>query len=161
MRWLIVFFLSSCSLMTRLSTVLTPIEQTSSYGWVQLLHLDDCEFPCWIHIEPGTTTLSEAQTQVQNEYADTSLYDVTGGEDYYKVVYRPNGYQVRIWFRSDNGNTVDKSLIRVLYLELAVETGTEIKRPTIADLEVFLGEPEMVRLSSGVETPTYNPYVSK
>ncbi|MCC6612338.1 MAG: hypothetical protein IT320_02610 [Anaerolineae bacterium] len=61
---------------------------------------------------------------------------------------------MRIWFRSDDGAFTDNSLVRAVYLELSVVAGPEAKRPTIADLEAYLGDPEMIRLASGIESPT-------
>ena len=37
--------------------------QPPSLEWVELLHLDECEPPCWIGITPGRTTVSEAKAR--------------------------------------------------------------------------------------------------
>lgn len=156
MRWLILYFLSSCSLLTLLSTTFVPVERNSSSEWIPLLHLSDCELPCWIDIEPGSTTLAEAQARIETVYADALRYDLTkaefyAGEYYDKVIYRPTGHQVRVWIRSGGGEVTSNSPVRAIYWELGIVTGDEIKRPTIADLQMFLGNPETVRLASGVE----------
>jgi hypothetical protein len=39
---------------------------------IELLHLDVCEFPCWIGIVPGETTLSQAEARLHEVYAQES-----------------------------------------------------------------------------------------
>lgn len=44
---------------------------------VAMLHLTDCELPCWIGIMPGKTTIQEAQSIVKNTYGDSAIFSIS------------------------------------------------------------------------------------
>jgi hypothetical protein len=154
MRWLILFLLSSCLLFTIVSGVLPNNEQTSPSEWMQLLHLTDCELPCWIGIVPGATTLGEAQMQLRMAYSDTSLYNLVEGEYFSRITHLPTGNQVRIGFFIQDVEVTNASIVQGISLEPGAMTEDEISRPMLSDLEDVLGVPETVRLASGIENPS-------
>src|SRR5258707_8222360 len=43
---------------------------------IALLHLNDCELPCWIGIVPGKTTLGETQDRIKQVYGAIPGYEL-------------------------------------------------------------------------------------
>lgn len=153
MRWLIMPLLSLCSVLTLLPVITTPIEQISSSTWTDFLRLRDCELPCWISIEPGQTSLGTAKTQVASAYGG-SVYDINEWENHFVITNLATGHQVRVAFVTTDGNSTNEAIVQRIFLEPTVISGADSERPTIADLQGLLGNPEMVRLSTGIETST-------
>lgn len=155
MRWWIVSILFICPLFTSLSLPLLGARQESiSSGWLTLLHLTDCELPCWIGITPGETTIGEAQDWITTTYGDTSLYSLDTQGYSSVVTYKPTGYQLNIGFHSDAGAMTENSIVRRIYLAPFIRLGESISRLMLFDVQNILGMPIAVRLATGVENPT-------
>ena len=116
-------------------------------AWITLLHLSDCELPCWIGIEPGKTTFAEAQRQIEFVYGSSSAYVV---EDYgfnvFGVVGKELSHNFTVRLASDvSGST--PSIVQKIYLS-PVSFGDELPvQPILGELSNSLGKPEAVRLS--------------
>ncbi len=155
MRWWILSILFICPLFTAISLPVVPSRQQPLSNWLTLLHLTECELPCWIGITPGETTVGEAQKQIAATYGDSSLYILNMEENLPAVVtYKPTGYQLNIAFHSDTGEITAASIVREIYLQPFIRLDGTINSPPISSLQSILGNPEMVRLASGDETPT-------
>jgi hypothetical protein len=64
--------------------------QTHSSSWIKVLHLTDCELPCWIGIVPGETKVEEAETRLKLTYSEgykfrqtLKGFEITGLDDVY------------------------------------------------------------------------------
>jgi hypothetical protein len=65
MRWLILRALALWFVLLLCSSVSLLIgRQQPPPLYLALLHLTDCEFPCWIGIVPGKTTVAEARERI-------------------------------------------------------------------------------------------------
>jgi hypothetical protein len=134
-----------------LTAILVGHQQQPS-TWAQILHLNECELPCWIGIIPGQTTLTEAQQELERVYGDTSVYQLKDiGDSGYKVSFEATGESLHIVFVSGNGRATQNSVITQLYLEPFLDQNSFNKRLTIPDLYEALGKPEIVRLIFGLE----------
>lgn len=51
-----------------------------------LLHLTDCELPCWIGIVPGKTTLAEAEARIRQVYGNAPGYVLQQDDDEHFVL---------------------------------------------------------------------------
>lgn len=156
MRWWILAIFFICPLFTMPLFPLTPAQQEpSASDWLTLLHLTDCELPCWIDIVPGETTVGEAVAQVAATYADTSLYQVEESIYFWPtVVFKTNGAKLKIVFISDNGQMTESSIVRGLSLAPFIDVGTSTITPRLSDLQDILGDPVSVRLVSGIDKPS-------
>jgi hypothetical protein len=155
MRLWILSLLLFCPLTTLFSPFTIPIEEhATESAWLQLLRLQDCELPCWIGIELGTTTFADAQIQVETAYSDTSLYQIIERENQFRITYLPTGNEFRIALVSDDVEMTSASIIRTIYFEPIINPESGIQRPTISEMGSVLGDPEIVRLASGVEAET-------
>jgi hypothetical protein len=66
-------------------------------AWRDILRLNDCEFPCWIGIEPGKTALQEAYAKISAAIGDKSLYQVSAdAQHHFTITYKPTGYTVAL-----------------------------------------------------------------
>ena len=107
-----------------------------------MLHLDECELPCWIGIVPGQTSLVDAQNQIIRVYGNTSEYRLQKRSDYeFEVTYAVTGESFLIAFIPDTPIT------QLLLLPYTEELSGK-RSPTISDLYDHLGNPAMVNLVS-------------
>src|SRR5437868_1860445 len=64
---------------------------------IAILHLNDCQLPCWIGIIPGKTTMAEALNRTKQVYANLPIEI----EDSYLLVGSTTGLQLRIAFNEN------------------------------------------------------------
>ncbi len=143
-RWLVVYAVRLLAALVLLSGAAILVGQRQSPSeWVTLLHLNDCELPCWIGIEPGKTTFAEAQRRIVDAYEDTSLYEVsTLNYDHYRITYKPKGYRLEILLDLYGG---ERSLQTSVHsITLLFQPGL----PTVAELYDHLGALEFVEYLS-------------
>jgi hypothetical protein len=81
--------------------------------------------------------------------ADNSL-----SGNYYVITNILSELRLRVVFNLVDGEVTGDSPVRTVHLEPIEVPEAGIGRPTIAELTLVLGDPEMVRLASGVEVPT-------
>ena len=127
--------------------------RSTTSDWLTLLHLNDCELPCWIGIIPGETTAYEAEDRIAATYGDTSLYALEM-QRYFQssVTHKSTSYQLSIALFSDNGvPSDDTSIVRSIILNPFVKIGESVSSPTISDVQRVLGDPTMARLASGAD----------
>ena len=151
MRWWILSIFFICPLFAAISPIARPLQQTSS-DWLTLLHLSDCELPCWIGIKPGETTVGDAEMRVAVTYSDGSLYELEKPNNFWpSVIYKPTGAQLNIAFYSDNGPMTEASIVRGIILDSSWKMGTLDSRPTISDIQSVIGSPTVARLATGAD----------
>jgi hypothetical protein len=152
-RFLISLALLVLMLLTLLigAAIVVGIQQPPS-EWVSFLHLNDCELPCWIDIEPGKTTFAEARQRVMNAYQSISLYELLPqGEDHFFITDKSQGYSLGVDLRSTDWGKSPQSIVDNIDLQLE----ENITQPTIAELYNRLGTAEAV-----VDLPTDSPTVA-
>ncbi len=155
MRWWLFTVLFIYPLLTTFAFAPIPQqEDIASPDWLTLLHLKTCEFPCWIGITPGETTVSEAEELIAAAFAD-STYEIRASSNFARsILDKPTGAELRIYFLSDNGASKKNSIVQIIGLQAFMRNGTVVSFPSIADLQSLLGEPTTVRLGTGVEIET-------
>ncbi|MBA3873538.1 MAG: hypothetical protein H0X30_30775 [Anaerolineae bacterium] len=80
---------------------------------------------------------------------DTSVYSLDDRGMYFKVTYVPTGANFGITLQAKDMSQSPQSIIQEIYVYRIINPDTD--PPTIPDLYADLGNPEMVRLMSGVE----------
>ncbi|MBI1256368.1 MAG: hypothetical protein GC204_02750 [Chloroflexi bacterium] len=112
--------------------------------WVQLLHLDDCELPCWIGIEPGKTTFAEARQKIDAIYSNTSLYLLEDyGGDELRITDKHTSDGMDILLSSDGETTLQPIVTNITLSTYIQPNGLPIP-PMIGDLWNDLGIPESI-----------------
>src|SRR5260370_16815481 len=53
---------------------------------VAMLHLDDCQLPCWIGITPGKTTVGEAKRRIQEVFGDKLVFTLDDARQHWTDV---------------------------------------------------------------------------
>jgi hypothetical protein len=110
---------------------------------VAMLHLTDCELPCWIGIVPGKTTRGEARQRIYE------LYDEIWGHGVGFAV-REGGAAIEIWTkRADirfkvflNSDDIDDdAIVGNLVLDLSGDFTPYLK---LAQLHALFGAPDFV-----------------
>jgi hypothetical protein len=126
--------------------------------WALLLKLDECQLPCWIGIEPGATTLEDAEQSIERVFGDSALYTLEKyGSGGYDIVHTATGFGLRTNFIS--GTNPDDSSQPVVYtINLMPHTTTTFNgtRPGIAELSTGLGEIEGLQRVVGWESYQLN-----
>src|SRR5262245_6492243 len=93
-----LFVLPTLFFVLIISAILVGHQQPPS-TWATILHLDECELPCWIGIVPGQTTLIEAQQQIEREYGNKSEYQLEEQNDFQSIIsYAPTEESFLITF---------------------------------------------------------------
>src|SRR5258708_7972616 len=111
---------------------------------LELLHLTDCEAPCWLGIMPGIMTPEEAQARLQEVYGgDPALVvrpDLSSPREMYALtIYprtNPDGW-FSVTLLSQDKRTVDTILLRFSY----VTQHNDQFNPTIGEVTSVLGRP--------------------
>lgn len=145
-------FLSVLFLFLTTAALLIGQQQPPSL-WSRILHLDDCELPCWIGIVPGSTTLDEAQIKIESAYADRVLYTLDGNEqkDTYRVMYAPTSSSFVIALTSQNPSDHSHAVVSDIAILFNQVRSQDTKYPTIPELYNGLGNSETIRLKSGLD----------
>ena len=65
-----------------------------------MLHLTDCELPCWIGIVPGKTTVREARTLVEKTYSGFIVREENGDVSQLTITDTTNSFRIGIKFNS-------------------------------------------------------------
>ncbi len=125
------------------AALLVGLRQAPS-DWAKLLRLDDCQLPCWIGIEPGKTTLPEAERHIEDVFQDTSLYTLEKfGSGGYSITYKPTGFGLRTNFMAAYGaDDAAQSVIYIINLMPYGATSFFQTGPGVAELYDGLGEVE-------------------
>lgn len=138
-------FLLALLLIARLIGSLQPIPEN-----VAILHLTDCEFPCWIGIIPGKTTLGEARQRVRQIYgnlpgyiiSETSAGDFSVTSD---IRYEDEGPMSRGLSEIilESGDSTDQSIVEIIVLWEIIPSRNN---PDIGSLQGILGSPTYIFL---------------
>jgi hypothetical protein len=130
------------------AAILTGIVQPPS-DWVTLLHLNDCELPCWIGIVPGKTTFAEAQRQIEAVYRNNSAYGFKEyGYNGFGVINVQTSQSLIIRLASDVEN-ISPDVVQRIYLQPYYEQGEFFVQPLLGELWNNLGNPQAVSLLIG------------
>ena len=123
--------------------------------WVTLLHLDECELPCWIGIEPGKTTYAEAQQRIEAAYADASLNVLRmKGASYYSIAFTQTGYTLQVSLESDFAQQDESlSVVRDIYLQPLFRRGLFLAQPSVAELYRSIGSAEFIERITSTDSP--------
>ena len=103
--------------------------------WIDVLHLTDCELPCWLDITPGETSIDRAQEQVEAVFGDRShyrLYQPTHDKLSYIITYKQSGYSLNIQLQGHD------ALVDAIWLGWDHPSSA---LPSIASLYPALGAP--------------------
>lgn len=114
--------------------------------WEKLFRLNDCQLPCWIGIEPGKTTLEEAQRQVETAYQNSSDYLLEEfASTQYAVTNRQTHDRIGITLAAGDERQTNPPTVHQIHLWADVVPN---RRVTIAELYSSLGNAEALRLST-------------
>ncbi len=127
--------------------------------WDDLLHLTDCELPCWIGIVPVETTIGAAVTLIKQVYGSDLRYLLEyrlrstkiATDSRIVVTDTLTNYKLRVELSSYEGDSTWASIIDHISLTPFVERGSVTWRPRVSEIQVILGEPLQVRLASGID----------
>lgn len=97
---------------------------------IAMLHLTDCQLPCWIGIVPGTTTLDEAQEKIRQVF-DATSFEVTDDFPNFIITDRVTGESVEVWLHLSGTNRTTP----IDYVVIMPSSGTEW---LLADVHSFL-----------------------
>lgn len=142
----LAFFLCFLSILFTAGAISLGYQQPSS-TWVQILHLEECKPPCWIDIQPGETTVREAQEKIDLNYGDTSIYQIEKHQNY-RIVHKPTGYSFMVALETESSN-VETSNMVVQNIYFA----PDVNKPIFPELFNNFGVPDAVNLSSGIDKP--------
>jgi hypothetical protein len=118
-------------------------------NWAALLRLDDCQLPCWVGIQPGTTTLEQARERVRLAFGDSPAYTLEDfGNWQFAVTDRRSHYRIGITLDASNDpsgerQTVPPTVQQILLWADVVPT----QRVSLRDLYGSLGTPEDLQLT--------------
>src|SRR5689334_8213026 len=101
MRWLLSRTLFCGLLLTLLCAGTVGMARAiPSDTRIKLLHMDDCQLPCWIGIIPQKTPMTQAKTRLYEVYGDESdiviSYDAVS--DMYTISSKLHGELMRVSF---------------------------------------------------------------
>src|SRR5579859_6326596 len=143
MRWLItrpLIMLLLVTLATGAALLLGRGQPTPDQ--LALLHLGDCQLPCWIGIVPGQTTVGGARQRIKDIYGKMSGFVVDETEIKSCCIKVVENGQTRLLITLNTwGNQPDNTGIQLIYLDV-VKQGNELAANlSIADTIGFLGNP--------------------
>jgi hypothetical protein len=142
---LLIPFLLLTTLFFGLSLTMILIgHQQPPSAWAQILHLNECELPCWIGIVPGQTTLAEARQELERVYGDTTEYELKIHSSFI-VRRRFTGESFRIAFSSQGIVLSENSVITEISLLPYDDLDSVENLPKISDLHDVVGDVERVR----------------
>lgn len=152
MRWLItrsLLVLLTVTLVTGAAMLLgraLPIPDR-----VALLHLGDCQLPCWIGITPGKTSIGEARQRIKDVYVQMAGYTVDeSGEPTCCLRILENGKSRLLITLNTWGNPPQNSPVQLIYLGVTGQSGPKSDTLTIADTAAYLGNPTYFVFSAAV-----------
>lgn len=122
---------------------------SSFLSWSSFLHFDECELPCWIGIQPGQTTLAEAQMQIERVYGKSILYPAEWRSRYQVGVTSSAGYYLDIALDLTDVIPESGTTVSDIHLSSFIRRGISFYLFTLADLSDVLGQPENIRLAGG------------
>src|SRR5260221_313535 len=112
MRWLFSRLLAVILILTTSIAAIEIVGHRQSISpRMAMLHLRDCQLPCWIGIVPGKTTIGEALKLVKQVYSDLPIED----ESSYLLI-GDTGLQLRVAF-NENTYIYDQNAL-VEYISL-------------------------------------------
>jgi hypothetical protein len=112
---------------------------------IAVLHLDECQPPCWLGILPGKTTFQEAWQSIVSKY-DPERYLITEDYDSDRVIWvsiRSADYYLLIELYVSRYDEVIGVIVDEIWLHYIL-TGPRNSAPTTADLVTVLGYPQKV-----------------
>ena len=146
-RFIVLLPLTTLFFVLSLAAISIGHQQPPS-TWAQILHLNDCELPCWIGILPGQTTLMEAQRQLERVFAVTMGYRLKTDDFRFHTASKNTGEQLYIAFNTDEEHVTQDSVLTQISLR-AVIPSTAYELPSIGELSNDLGVSDSVRLANG------------
>src|SRR5258708_19418668 len=143
MRWLITRPLIMLLLVTVATGVALLLGRAQPMpDQLALLHLGDCQLPCWIGIVPGKTTVGEARQRIKNVYGKISSFAVDETEITSCCIKIVEDGQLRLLITLNTwGNQPDSTGIQLIYLDLVRQRSELTPNLSIADTIGFLGNP--------------------
>jgi hypothetical protein len=126
------------------AALLVGLRQPPS-DWARLLRLDECALPCWVGIQPGTTSLDDAQAKVRQAYGDETAYTLEDFGSWQFAVTDERSHH-RIGITLDAGGerqTVPPTVQQILLWADVIPT----QRFSLRDLYGSLGTPQDLHLA--------------
>jgi hypothetical protein len=133
-----------------IASIFTGQQQPPS-TWSTVLHLTECDLPCWIDIVPGNTTMTEAERKLKQVYSNLAIYAIYEQEYSFKITHKPTGFSFVVTFRAMGLRNSAEAIVQEILIFSLLSPSANAKSPTIPDLYSSLGNPETVRLTSGAE----------
>ena len=143
MRWLITHPLIMLLLVTVATGAALLLGRAQPMpDQLALLHLGDCQLPCWIGIMPGKTTVGEARQRIKDVYGKMSGFAVDETEITSCCIKIVEDGQSRLLITLNTwGNQPDSTGIQLIYLDVVKQGGELTPNLSIADTIGFLGNP--------------------
>ncbi len=110
-----------------------------------MLHLDDCQLPCWIGITPGKTTVGEAKRRIQEVFGDSLVFTLDDARQHWTdvLITLPDSsrhFNVSIGDGQPRNNTLESSIVTAIAI---YPNGTypDNEQTSIGELYPVLGSP--------------------
>src|SRR5262249_49025344 len=113
---------------------------------VAILHLTDCELPCWIGIVPGKTTIGAAKERIRQVYGREFQYEIK--EDRPGTIWiinKPHNLSLHIVANISSSEVTNETMVETLYFSLV--DGNRLfatQTPSLGELYSLLGHPEFI-----------------
>src|SRR5579859_3808407 len=125
---------------------------------VAMLHLDDCQLPCWIRITPGKTTIGEAKRRLQEVFGDSLVFTLDNARQHWTdvLITLPDSsrrFNVSIGDGQPRNNTMESSIVTAIAIyPNGTYPGNE--QTSIGELYPVLGSPTYeVVIAEGTSCP--------
>ncbi|MBZ0304060.1 MAG: hypothetical protein K8J31_30265 [Anaerolineae bacterium] len=118
---------------------------------LEILHLQDCQLPCWIGIVPGKTTIGEAETLLRSTYR-LAEYDYTlghnpfEGTDWLTITRRQDGAYLIINF--NRAETAADQTEDTIISQITIGCGIS-GHIRLGDWAILLGKPQALSITWG------------
>ena len=150
-KWCLLVY--CCLILVTSLVIVTGRGQPPSDG-LALLHLDECELPCWLGIVPGTTTWRDAMQAIESEY-NSGQYSVRLIDDsHIEVGINGTSNFLRIEITPSSYTNEESSVYRIMLTPSYEDPNLLNISLKLGDIVASIGTPTDVILSpSGELTP--------
>lgn len=106
-----------------------------------IFHLTSCQLPCWIGIQPGKTTISEAHNLVMKYFADLVLQKANGCDNDWKMYL--TGKEISLYVQFNYRDCNQNDVVRTLTLNIS-KNGNPLDIVSIGQLYGLIGIPDKI-----------------
>lgn len=139
------------------ATAMCILRSQAQPDTTSILHLSECQLPCWIGIVPGETTIAEAEKLIRASY-DSERVDVITTEPYpscsfgrrFSILYESKIGSLFVGLNRDSAPQSDKTIVQDLYLSVNSSDASFI--PKVIDFMSILGRPRCLAVQWGNHT---------